>query len=270
VRPVDPEEPATCRETVSNLGLTYLGFHAGHEPFSTELVRRAVAHAIDRERFAADLGSIALPAVRGGSIPPAMPGHSHRVTIPYDPEAAARLLDEAGYPGGKGLRPLRLVLPPWTEPAGLAEPLAEVGIRVEPEFADRPFFGDAVEHADMWLVGWTADYPDPEGFFGGLFSVGWPFYRDEEIDAVLARARHVQDQGERMRLFHELDRLWVRERAAIVPMLYPRSNVLSRPWVEGFWANAIWGAIMDGVVVNRDSAARRGAGLQASATGRPS
>ena len=41
-------------------------------------------------------------AVKGGAIPPAMPGHSHRVAPAYDPELARQLLAEAGYPEGRG------------------------------------------------------------------------------------------------------------------------------------------------------------------------
>jgi hypothetical protein len=56
-----------------------------------------------------------------------------------------------------------------------------------------------------------------------------------------------------MRLFHELDRLWVGELAAIVPVLYPRMTVLSRPWIEGVWANPHWGPVLDTAVVSRRS-----------------
>ena len=38
-------------------------------------------------------------------------------------------------------------------------------------------------------AGWHADYPDPDGFYLGLLELGLPLYRDDETDAVLARAR---------------------------------------------------------------------------------
>ena len=101
----------------------------------------------------------------------------------------------------------------------------------------------------------VADFPDPEGLFQGFFNEGWPLYHDEQVDDLLERARCSQDQGERMRLFHELDRLWVAENAAIVPLLYSRSKLLRRPWVDGVWANAQWGIALDTAVVSRDSAA---------------
>jgi ABC-type transport system substrate-binding protein len=82
--------------------------------------------------------------------------------------------------------------------------------------------------------------------------VGWPFYRDEGIDELLVRARSLTDQSERMRLYHEVDRLWVGERAAILPVLYPRRMLLRRPSVHGLWANPLKPAQLDQVVVDRD------------------
>ena len=63
------------------------------------------------------------------------------------------------------------------------------------------------------LPGWTADYPDPDGFFRGFFAAGWPFYSDDEIEELLDQARSLGNQDERMRLYHEIDRIWVTERA---------------------------------------------------------
>jgi ABC-type transport system substrate-binding protein/class 3 adenylate cyclase len=248
-----PASPDTEVETYAQLGLTFIGFHVGREPFSNELVRRAIAHGLDRARVAAALGTTSVPAVRGGAIPPAMPGHSHRVGIPYDRAEARRLLAEAGYPEGRGLPELRLLLHPWTRPEPFAELLAELGIRAEVEVAAGTIGCADVADKHLWFGGWTADYPDPEGLFGGLLASPWPFYRDEQIDDLLERSRVEHDQAARMRIFHELDRLWVGQHAAIVPVLYHRASLLRRPWVQGVWANPLWGPVVDTAVVTRGS-----------------
>jgi oligopeptide transport system substrate-binding protein len=240
----------TSQETYSNLSLMFLGFRADRPPFDNPLVRRAVAHALDRERIGTAQSVIALPATRGGMIPPAMPGHSHRIALAYDPERARELLAEAGYPGGKGLPELQIVLHRTTAAAELTAQLGAVGIRVAPAAATRAPVGPRdLGGAHLWVTGWTADYPDPEGLFQGFFNEGWPLYRDEQIDDLLERARSSQVQGERMRLLHELDRLWVAEHAAVVPLLYSRATLLRRPWVDGTWANALWGISLDTAVV---------------------
>ena len=106
--------------------------------------------------------------------------------------------------------------------------------------------------AQLWLGGWTADYPDPDGFFRGLFeATGLPFYLDEEIRELVARARPLRDQSERMRLYHEVDRLWVAEHAAVLPLFYGRSMVVRRPWVDGLWATPLTHFQLGNVVVRK-------------------
>ena len=251
--PVSEDEPLTLSDVVSELSLQYVGFSAERPPFSNELVRKAFSHAVDRDLLVSQYPRAGLyrAASRGGAIPPAMPAHSHRVGPEYDLEKARALLDEAGYPGGKGLPEIEVVVPHWLQPV---EPLAElwkplgarVNIHTRKGHVDREVLGDA----HMWWDGWTADYPDPDGFFRGLLTLGqWPFYRDEDILELLEHGRSLRDQGERMRVYHEVEHLWVGERAAILPIAYPRSNLLRRPWIEGLWASALSRAHLDTVVV---------------------
>ena len=251
--PVSENEPLTLSDVVPELGLQYVGFRADRPPFSNELVRRAFSHAVDRELLVAHYprSGLAQPVSRGGAIPPAMPAHSHRVALEYDLEKARALLDEAGYPGGKGLPELELLVPHWLQPV---EPIAElwrpIGARVNPVAKKAHVDWDVLGDAHMWWTGWTADYPDPDGFFRGLLTLGaWPFYRDDDILELLDRGRSLRDQGERMRVYHEVDRLWVGEHAAILPIAYPRSTLLRRPWVEGLWASPLSRAHLDTVVV---------------------
>jgi len=250
--PVSEDEPLTLGEVVPELSLQYVGFRADRAPFSNELVRKAFSHAVDRELLVAHYPRAGLyrAASRGGAIPPAMPAHSHRVGPEYDLEKARALLDEAGYPGGKGLPEIEMIVPHWLVPL---EPIAELwkplGARVKvvpkKEHVDWDVLGDA----QMWWTGWTADYPDPDGFFRGLLEHHWAFYRDDDILELMAEGRSLRDQGERMRVYHEVDRLWVAEHAAILPIAYPRSMLLRRPWIEGLWASPLSRAHLDTVVV---------------------
>ncbi|HET8605859.1 MAG TPA: ABC transporter substrate-binding protein [Gaiellaceae bacterium] len=246
-----PETEPECATAVASLGVNYVGFRADRAPFSNELVRKAFAHALDRERLVA--GSPAVAAVRGGMVPPAMPGHSHRIALPYDLELARSLLADAGFPGGKGLPELRVLAHPRTDFDELAAQWRALGARVEIRRADGPIFPGTLDDVHAWLAGWSADYPDPDGLFRGLFEQGFPFHRDEEIDELLEQTQQVRDQGERMELFHRLDRLLVAERAAVVPVLYPRHVTVRRPWVRELWTNPLLGPVLDAAVVSRGS-----------------
>jgi len=72
---------------------------------------------------------------------------------------------------------------------------------------------------------------------------------DDEIEELLIQARSLDNQSDRMRLYHDIDRLWVSEHAAVLPLAYGRSAVVRRPWIDGFWANPLSKASLDQVVV---------------------
>jgi ABC-type transport system substrate-binding protein/class 3 adenylate cyclase len=250
------DAPDTIAEPVSELATTYLGFNAGKPPFENELVRKAFSYGLDRGRVKEAVASFARAATKGGAIPPAMPGHSHRVAPPYDVELAKKMLAEAGYPDGRGLPELDLLLPQWLRsPEVIIDQWTELGAQVNVEHVK--FHDDLgrLATADMWLASWTTDYPDPDGFFRGLIAREvWPFYRDEELLARIEEARALTDQNERLRLYNEIDRLWVTEHAALLPLWYRRSLTVHRPWVHGLWTNPLSKAHIDAVTVRRNGA----------------
>lgn len=96
----------TVRETVyDEIAYTYLAWNNRLPQFADARVRRALTMLIDREAIARELyGGLAKPA--NGPLPPGLWPHDATLRpLPYDPAAAAALLDEAGWRRGKdGLR----------------------------------------------------------------------------------------------------------------------------------------------------------------------
>jgi len=211
-------------------------------------VRRALAHAIDSTALVAESPGVDLAAAGGGAIPPVIPGHSDGAGLPYDVDMARTLLAEAGFPGGEGLPELVVDARPWSPAAALAEQLAEIGVRTRFESHGKHFGVAQETHA--WFAGWHADYPDPDGFYLGLLELGLPLYRDEETDAVLARARVSRDRDERLRLYREFERTWIGLRAALVPISYSRQLVLRRPNVQGLRLNPMGAFHLEQVVID--------------------
>jgi ABC-type transport system substrate-binding protein/class 3 adenylate cyclase len=245
------EAPMAAADTVSErtptLSTTFLGFNVRTQPMADERVRRALSHAIDSVALVAESPGVDLAAGGGGAIPPVIPGHSDGAGLPYDPERARALLAEAGFRGGQGLPELLVDARPWSPTSALAEQFAAVGVRVRFESPGKHFGVSQETHA--WFAGWHADYPDPDGFYLGLLELGLPLYRDEETDAVLARARISRDRDERLRLYREFERTWIGQRAALVPISYARQLVLRRPYVEGLRLNPMGAFHLEQVVV---------------------
>src|SRR5919197_6740382 len=168
----------TVVDFIPDLHTRYLGFCANRPPFSNELVRKAICHGVDRDRL----------------------------LRPEDSERARQLLADAGYPDGKGLPEVRMVIPRWLIATVelLQKQLEDLGIRVSIREEKGKFWANALTDEDhMWVSGFGADYPDPDGFFRGMFREPFPFYRDDEIEEMIVEARALGNQSERMRLYHD-------------------------------------------------------------------
>ncbi len=246
--PAIAESPDTRTTTVSKLGTHYLGFSAQTEPFSHELVRKAFAHALDRSRLA-PADTLGRAVIRGGVIPPPMPGHSQRVAPELDLELARSLLADAGYPGGQGLPELELGVPEWLDGRLLAEQWSQLGARFRITRKKKSELHRRSGH--LWVGGWWADYPDPDGFFRGLLRIDTGLVYDEGIADMVAEARSLRDQSARMRLYNAIDRALVAEGCSMLPLFYTRSMIVRRPWVENVWASPMSGAHFDQVELRR-------------------
>jgi oligopeptide transport system substrate-binding protein len=217
----------------------YLGCNAGRAPLDDARVRRALAHAIDRQGPAALVRGTA--AATGGLVPPTIAGHSHRVAPPFDPDRARALLSEAGYAGGRALGEIVLAcLDLWEDATSdVAAQIAAIGVRARL----LPLASDAdldtaikEEHAHAFIWAWGGEYPDTGRGFLDLILPEYPsLYRDEELEELLARAASLRDQDERLRTYREFERIWIGEQAAVVPLAYGDTQLWLRPWVTGMW-----------------------------------
>lgn len=134
-------------------------FNLRREPFTDVRVRRAIAHAIDRDFIfqvvTQGTGRIAYTHFGSGN------WAHNREGVPeyaYDPERAATLLDEAGYPIGADGKRFSIDLVVATNQAEhlaimniLVDYLARVGIELRPRPLEAQAFNDAV------FINWDFD-----------------------------------------------------------------------------------------------------------------
>jgi ABC-type oligopeptide transport system substrate-binding subunit len=221
----------------------YLAFRADRPPFDDVRVRRAFVHAVDRRAMArAAFSDMRLPAT-GGFVPPGMAGHSPDIGLAYDVERARQLMAAAGYPEGHGFPPVTwlhaesldgertvpFLRNAWYQNLGL-EVISE-GLPWE-AFLERM----SSQTAHLTMIGWGADYPDPDFMLRvtfhsrmGFASQGW---RNARFDALVEEAARTADHVRRMALYQEADQLLVAEEAAVMPLSYGSGRVLVKPWVS--------------------------------------
>jgi ABC-type oligopeptide transport system substrate-binding subunit/DNA-binding SARP family transcriptional activator len=227
------------------LSTDFIGFDLSRSPFDDLRVRRAFSLATDRETLAdVCLKGYAFPAT-GGLVPPGMPGHSPEIGLPYDPEAARRLLDEAGYPEGRGFPATRCLA--RDDPGhGLAceylqaQWLENLGVEIAWELKEwRDFYDLFSEGApNLWLVGWYADYPDPDNILRVQWWLRLGGWQNTDYNQLVEGARRVLDQAERMEMYKQADRILVEE-VPVLPLCYGRFHMLVKPWVKKLLASPL-------------------------------
>lgn len=235
-------DPRVRVHRYQELNLAFLGLCARHCSLDDRRVRQAIAHAIDRRALVADSPETRREAV--GILPPGLPGYSPaNNSLLYDPEESARLLAEAGHPGGKGLEPVSI----YTTSRGgavqrlldsLREDLAAVGIVLAVKHVSWGEMADRIDRRDApaFLLAWIADLPDPDAFLRSLFESGGAsnFFsvEDEKIDALLARGSRELNPEVRAQIYRQLE-AYVLDLAPLVPLYHTRGLIAMRREVHG-------------------------------------
>lgn len=220
----------------------YLAFDH-RDPITSNLeLRRALAHAIDREALAR-LIPVNLLVATGGLVPPALEGHTPDIAPRFDPEAARRHLSASGIGDGE----LKIALAALEDFAPTVSAVTRsweevLGIRVSLRWWT---WREATQHsaisevAPIVVAGWLPGYPDPEYYLRLLLHsdsrTNEGGFAHPPFDELIERARQERRARERLELFHEADRLAVADRVALIPLAYGRSMAFVKPWVKGWW-----------------------------------
>ena len=232
--------------------IQYLSMNTELPPFDNVNVRRAVNHAIDRERIVGLISDRGIPA--RGVLPPGMPGFNEALAgYDHDPEKARTLLEEAGFTEGFTTELMVTAQSGIDSKIGQAvqQDLAEVGITVEIRPVTGPTRIEATGRrgaVPFATFGWYQDYPDPSNFLDVLLngnritevhSTNVAFYDNERVNALLNEASSSTDQAHRLALYQEAERLIVDD-APWVFLYYPQMYLLRQPWLKGLKLNPVW------------------------------
>jgi len=226
------------------LNVGYVGIsHAEEHPMSQLEVRQAIAHAIDRQAIV-DAFYAATGMLAQDHLAASLWGHGDDWPYDYDPERARELLAEAGYPDGfeTELWYMPVSRPYYPSPQPIAETiasyLADVGIEAEVLTEDwTTYLSDYREGVfPMWMLGWNADYADPDNFlrtfFGADGAAAYEWDRDPVIE-WLQEASQVADQDRRAELYADVVNQ-VAEEAASIPMAHNNTLHAHRTNISGW------------------------------------
>ncbi|HEY44727.1 MAG TPA: protein kinase [Anaerolineae bacterium] len=218
-------------ETVTS----YVGFDTSRPPFDDVRVRQAFALATDKVRLADEtLRGFDFPAL-GGFVPPGLLGHTKEIKTSCDPKRAQDLLKEAGYPDGVGFPSVEFFFGgDCVRAPSLADQWYEsLGVEIKCEHFEWSQYSKRLveEPPHLFTMAWAADYPDPDNFMRTAHFQELTRWHNETYENLVEEARRVGDQEERMKMYHEAERILVDE-VPIIPLTYIRWHILVKPWVK--------------------------------------
>jgi cationic peptide transport system substrate-binding protein len=209
--------------------VAFWAFNTKKPPFDDVRVRRALAHAVDRDNILRVVyQKTAVKAT--GLLPPMSWAYSeNKPIINFDPQEARRLLEEA--------KITDLVIDIWAMPVAriynpntlktaelIQADLANIGVKVNIVSYDWSVFNQKLSQQsyDSVLIGWTADNSDPDNFFTPILScssVASSSNRSRwchpDLDVILAQARSTTNTEERKQLYQAAEAIF----ASQLPML---------------------------------------------------
>lgn len=231
---------------IPTLSLFHLRVNLNDPVLGDPVVRRALALAIDRQAIIDSvLQGQGVPAE--GLYPPGLGAYYDPESTPftYDPEAAAALLAEAGYPDGVdlALRTGQVEVEVRVLNA-IAQTAAPAGFRITVNSTERSLW-DADRAACIMSAGtiaWGLDYPDPEnvaalvlpGTSASRIACGYGEYESEpEVLDLFNQGLALPPGEERVAVFQQLNEIAVSELATIIPIYHGASTYLVSPRLAG-------------------------------------
>ena len=209
-------------------GYNFVAWNCRSVWFSDKRVRRAMTLLFDRESVNTKIYSGYARLVSGPFYINSWAYDKTVKPLPFDPDAARALLDEAGWKdtdkdgvrekGGKKFE-FELNIISGSSPAAqfsqlLQEECARAGVRINIRQIEGSTFFDRIDKGnfDAAMLGWRLDF-DPD-VFDTFHSTMTPpnglnhgFYKNPEVDSLLVAGRAEFDQDKRAAIYHRVHRI---------------------------------------------------------------
>lgn len=208
-------------------------------PFDNLKLRQAMAHAIDRQRMI-DIISGGQAKIAEGFTPPGLWWFDPELkSYPYDPAKAKVLIAEIGAAANAELVLSTQPVPTYQQISQLAqEQFAAVGLKVRIAPASvNDWYPQLIQGAINFLpIRWT-QRPDPDGLFAYLFesksSANTSRYANPEVDRLLAEARALSDNAQRIPLYKKAQALMTHD-LPYIPLFFSVEFAAMQSKVKNF------------------------------------
>lgn len=225
--------------------VNYIGFNIMKAPFNNPLVRQAFAAAIDRQVIVDIMSRLGSKNARPATniTPPETIGRDlyGEVGIPFDPQKAQELFIKAGYSDPANFPVVTLLTNrAGSDAPGAHQQVAEamvkmwkdtLGVTVNFKVLNWNTFKQQIAEnpPDLFRMGWTADYNDPDNFLKEVFqtggSINYGYFRNSDFDSLVDQASEETDPSVRQALYIQAERILCEDQTAVIPLYHSEYNI---------------------------------------------
>jgi peptide/nickel transport system substrate-binding protein len=235
-----------------NRNYGFINWNGRRPLFQDARVRRAMTLAIDRQRIV-DVVRQEFGQVAKGPVPPFhWAYHADLEPLPYDPDSARALLDEAGWvdQDGDGIRERDVIKASFelkTNPISTREDivtlvqsdLAQIGVEVSIRLQEAQSLGQDItsqeRRFDAFMLGWSAEFNLDDRILFACSQLDNPFqwasYCNPRVDEILEQVALMEDRSKALPLWHEYQETLQWEQPYTFLYYDVRANAV-RDWVH--------------------------------------
>jgi oligopeptide transport system substrate-binding protein len=220
-------------------------------PTEIKKIRQAINYGFDRQKMMRYLRNNVGISGENGFVPPGMPGFDKIKTkgYYYNPELAQKLLEEAGYPQGKGLPAIHIATTASYVDIGkyIQQQMSKIGIRIEVDIHQPAALRQMVANGKIpfFRGSWIADYADAENYLALFYSknfcpngANYTHFSNAKFDYIYEKAISETNDSLRLSMYFTLDSIIVEE-APFVVLYYDEVLRFTQKNISGLGVNSM-------------------------------
>ncbi|WP_371377232.1 ABC transporter substrate-binding protein [Thalassotalea aquiviva] len=239
--------PDLVLEKVTSFNVAFLAFNTQQPPFDNPLVRKAIAHAINKDVI---ISSVYFDQAQEADslLPTESWGYSDQINkLAYSKDIAKDLLADAGLEDGFSFDIWAMPVQRAYNPNALKmaklikADLAQIGVDVNiVTFEWATFLRKLAkgEHQSV-LIGWSADHPDPDNFFSPLLSCSSletgsnrAFWCNKEFDSLIESSLLTNHRTSRKALYLKAQNI-ILEDVPLLPIAHAKRAQAKVDYIHG-------------------------------------
>ncbi len=220
-----------------------------NSPLKLKKIRQAISYGFDRKKMMKFLrNNIGNPGLYG-FVPCGLPSFDTAEVkgYNYNPDKSRQLLEQAGFPNGKGLPDITLsISASYLDLCQFIQhQLEEVGFKVKIDVNPPATLREMIAKSKVTFFrgSWIADYPDAENYLSLFYSPNfcpkgpnYTHFSNKDYDKLYERSLSEVNDSVRYSLYKQMDRIIIDE-APVVVLFYDQVLRFTQKNIEGLGSN---------------------------------